>query len=151
MSEFVKEDNVLLDQGAHTREEALRLISEKAAELGISDDDDALYQAFLARESMGETGMTDGFAIPHAKTAAVKRASVIVLKNNEPLDWPSFDEKPVTCAIALMVPEGEEGREHIRLLSKTAVLLMNEGFKGLVRTSSSAAEIASAVNSGIEG
>ncbi len=151
MSEFVKECNVLLGQEARTREEALRLISEKAAELGIADDADALYQAFLARESMGETGMTDGFAIPHAKTPAVKRASVIVLKNNEPIDWPSFDEKPVTCAIALMVPEEEGGREHIRLLSKTAVLLMNDGFKGLVRTSSSASEIATAVNSGIEG
>lgn len=94
--------------------------------------------------------MTDGFAIPHAKSSAVKRAAVIVFKNAEPLDWPSFDEKPVVCAIALMVPDGEAGTEHIRLLSKTATLLMNEGFKGLVRNSQSAAEIADAIQKGIQ-
>lgn len=150
MSQIVTADSVLLSQHAGSREEALTLISRKAAELGIADDADALFNAFVARENMGETGMTDGFAIPHAKSSAVKRAAVIVFKNTEPLDWPSFDEKPVVCAIALMVPDGEAGTEHIRLLSKTATLLMNEGFKGLVRNSQSAAEIAAAIQKGIQ-
>lgn len=150
MSQIVTADSVLLNQHAGSREEALTLISQKAAELGIADDADVLFNAFVARENMGETGMTDGFAIPHAKSSAVKRAAVIVFKNAEPLDWPSFDEKPVVCAIALMVPDGEAGTEHIRLLSKTATLLMNEGFKGLVRNSQSAAEIADAIQKGIQ-
>ncbi len=151
MSDFVTADNVMLDQDAASREDALRLIAEKAAELGIAGDAEALQGAFMAREAMGETGMTDGFAIPHAKSAAISKAAVIVFKNKTPLEWPSFDEKPVTCAIAIMVPEGEAGTEHIRLLSKTAVLLMDAGFKNLVRASSDAAEIADAVNRGIEG
>ena len=150
MSQIVTADSVLLNQHAGSREEALTLISQKAAELGIADDADVLFNAFVARENMGETGMTDGFAIPHAKSSAVKRAAVIVFKNAEPLDWPSFDEKPVVCAIALMVPDGEAGTEHIRLLSKTATLLMNEGFKGLIRNSQSAAEIADAIQKGIQ-
>ena len=150
MSQIVTADSVLLNQHAGSREEALTLISQKAAELGIADDADVLFNAFVVRENMGETGMTDSFAIPHAKSSAVKRAAVIVFKNAEPLDWPSFDEKPVVCAIALMVPDGEAGTEHIRLLSKTATLLMNEGFKGLVRNSQSAAEIADAIQKGIQ-
>ena len=150
MSDFVKEENVFVGQSAQSREEVLRFLADRAGELGITADPDAVYQAFLEREDMGETGMTDGFAIPHAKSSAVKRAAVIVFKNAEPLDWPSFDEKPVVCAIALMVPDGEAGTEHIRLLSKTATLLMNEGFKGLVRNSQSAAEIADAIQKGIQ-
>ena len=138
MSDIISAQSVLLDQHAASREEAIGIIATKAAELGIADDADALRQAFMAREAMGETGMTDGFAIPHAKSA-------------EPLDWPSFDEKPVTCAIALMVPDGEAGSEHIRLLSKTATLLMNDGFKGIVHQSSDPAEIAAAIQKGIEG
>ncbi len=141
----------MLDQAAATREEALQAIANKACDLGFADDPAALYDAFIARENMGETGMTDGFAIPHAKCDAINSACVIVFKNKTPLDWPSFDEKPVTCAIALLVPAGEAGTEHIKLLSKTAVLLMDAGFKNLVRESSDAAEIAAAVNRGIEG
>ena len=151
MSDFIKAENVMLGQRAATREEALHLIAEQAERIGVTDDVESLYQAFLTRETMGETGMTDGFAIPHAKCAAVKKATVVVLKNDEPLDWPSFDEKPVTCAIALLVPDAEAGTEHIRLLSKTAVLLMDESFKRLVRGSDDPDEIAAAVNKGIEG
>lgn len=149
MSDFVEAANVLVNQGAATREEALSLISDKAVELGVAHDAKALCQDFLAREAMGETGMTDGFAIPHAKSAAVDRAAIVVFKNRLPLKWPSFDEKPIHTAIAIMVPESEEGTEHIRLLSRAAELLMNSGFKNLVAGSSDPAQIAAAVNDGI--
>ena len=56
------------------------------------------------------------------------------MKNNRALEWPSFDDKPVDVAISLLVPDGEAGTTHIKLLSKTAVLLMREEFKNLVRS-----------------
>ena len=99
---------------------------------------------------MGETGMTDGFAVPHAKDASIKKAAVIVFKNDHALDWPSFDEKPVDIAISLLVPAGEAGTTHIKLLSKTAVLLMKDDFKSLVRGSDDAQVIADAINKGID-
>jgi len=150
VSDFVTDENIMLDQDAASREEALRLIAEKGAELGIADDADALAKAFMAREAMGETGMTDGFAIPHAKSAAIERAAVIVFKNKTPLEWPSFDAQPIDIAMALLVPDSEAGTTHIKLLSKTAVLLMHEDFKKLLRTSDDRAAIAAAINAGIE-
>ena len=150
MSQIVTADSVLLSQHAGSREEALTLISQKAAELGIADDADALFSAFVARENMGETGMTDGFAVPHAKSAAIDRAAVIVFKNDHALDWPSFDNKPVDICLALLVPDAEAGTTHIKLLSKTAVLLMREQFKNLLRTSDDRKAIADAINEGIE-
>lgn len=150
MSQIVTADSVLLSQHAGSREEALTLISQKAAELGIADDADALFSAFVARENMGETGMTDGFAVPHAKSAAIDHAAVIVFKNDHALDWPSFDNKPVDICLALLVPDAEAGTTHIKLLSKTAVLLMREQFKNLLRTSDDRKAIADAINEGIE-
>ena len=93
MSDFVKEDNVFVNQDAESREAVLRFIADRAAELGITDDADAVYEAFLAREDMGETGMTDGFAVPHAKTDAIKRAAVIVVKNNREIGRASCMER----------------------------------------------------------
>ncbi len=150
MSEFVKEDNIFVNQDIEDREAVLRFIADRAAELGITDDADAVYEAFLDRESMGETGMTDGFAVPHAKTDAIKRAAVIVVKNKRALEWPSFDGAPVDVAIALLVPDVEAGTTHIKLLSKTAVLLMKEEFKSLVRSVDDRKTIADAINAGIE-
>ncbi|MCI6547345.1 MAG: fructose PTS transporter subunit IIA [Coriobacteriaceae bacterium] len=150
MSDFVTSNDVFVNQHAESRNEVLRFISQKAVELGVTDDADAVYKAFMAREDMGETGMTDGFAVPHAKDASIKRAAVIVFKNDSALDWPSFDEKPVDIAISLLVPAGEAGTTHIKLLSKTAVLLMKDDFKDLVRGSDDPQAIADAINRGID-
>ena len=150
MSDFVKAGNVFVGQSLATREDMLRFIADKAAELGVTDDAGAVYDAFVAREEMGETGMTDGFAVPHAKSAAIKEPAVIVVKNDRAIQWPSFDDKPIDIAISLLVPDGEAGTTHIRLLSKTAVLLMKDEFKALVRDTDDAAAIAAAVEAGIE-
>ena len=150
MSQFVTEKSVFVNQNLESREALLRFVSDKAAEFGITDNADAVYDAFMAREAMGETGMTDGFAVPHAKSDDIKDAAVIVVKNERALEWPSFDEKPVDVAIALLVPGGEAGTTHIKLLSKTAVLLMKDEFKNLVHGTDDAAAIADAINAGID-
>ena len=150
MSQFVSEKSVFVNQNLESREALLRFVSDKAAEFGVTDNADAVYDAFMAREAMGETGMTDGFAVPHAKSDDIKDAAVIVVKNATPLEWPSFDEKPVDVAIALLVPGGEAGTTHIKLLSKTAVLLMRDEFKNLVHGTDDAQAIADAINAGID-
>ena len=149
MSDFVRAGNVFVGQSLATREDMLRFISDKAAELGVTDDADAVYQAFVAREEMGETGMTDGFAVPHAKSTAIKEPAVIVVKNDRAIQWPSFDDKPIDIAISLLVPDGEAGTTHIRLLSKTAVLLMKDDFKTVIRGTDDPQAIADAINAEI--
>ena len=146
MSGFVSEENILLNQQATTKEEALRTISDSAARLGIADDADAVYAAFLAREEIDKTGMVDGFAVPHCKTDAVKSAAVIIFKNAQPVEWPSLDDKPVDIAMALLIPDSEAGTTHLRLLSKAAMLLMDDNFKSKLRESDDAADLAATLN-----
>lgn len=146
MSGFVNEENILLNQQATTKEEALRTISDAAARLGIADDADAVYAAFLAREEIDKTGMVDGFAVPHCKTDAVKSAAVIIFKNAQPVEWPSLDDKPVDIAMALLIPDSEAGTTHLRLLSKAAMLLMDDNFKTKLRESNDAADLAATLN-----
>lgn len=146
MSGFVSEENILLNQQATTKEEALRTISDAAARIGIADDADAVYAAFLAREEIDKTGMVDGFAVPHCKTDAVKSAAVIIFKNAQPVEWPSLDDKPVDIAMALLIPDSEAGTTHLRLLSKAAMLLMDDNFKSKLRESNDAADLAATLN-----
>ena len=146
MSGFVSEENILLNQQATTREEALRTIADAATRLGIADDADAVYDAFLAREQLDKTGMVDGFAVPHCKTDAVKSAAVVIFKNEQPLQWPSLDDKPVDIAMALLIPDSEAGTTHLRLLSKAAMLLMDDNFKSKLRESNDAADLAATLN-----
>lgn len=150
MSDFIGNQNILLNQRASSREEVLKIISKLSVELGVATDADEVFAGFLAREQIDQTGMVDGFAIPHCKTDAVRKASVVVFKNDKPLDWPSLDGKPVDVAMALLVPGQEAGTTHLRLLSKAAVLLMDDDFKRLLREGNDEDLIARAINEELE-
>lgn len=142
--DFVSDNQILLGKEAESRHELLRMLCAQAEALGIVKDDEAAYQAFLAREDLGATGLTEGFAVPHAKAETIQRPAVMVWKNKTAVPWPSFDEKPVDIAVALFVPEANR-EEHIRLLSKTAVLLMDPAFRKMLRTTDDVHAIASAI------
>lgn len=144
---FVKVSNVFCGQSVENRDAALALISERAVEAGIAEDSAELYAAFLKREAEGTTGMVEGFAIPHAKSDTVKAAQVMVLKSSEGIaSWETMDESPVTCAIALLVPESEAGTSHLQILSKVATALTDEAFRAAVKSADDPAAIAKLIN-----
>ena len=145
---FVKEENIFLGQDFAGRDDALSFISNEAVKNGIADDADALMQAFLARESEGTTGMMDGFAIPHAKCAAVKTPAVIVVKDDSGVaGWDTMDQAPVNVAIALLIPEAQAGTTHLKLLSKVAEALMDEDFRTTVKGATEASQVLDAISS----
>ncbi len=144
---FVKAENVFLGQDFAGRDDALSFISNEAVKLGIADDADALMESFLAREAEGTTGMMDGFAIPHAKSAAVKTAAVVVVKDDSGVSgWDTMDQAPVNVAIALLIPEAQAGTTHLKLLSKVAEALMDESFRATVKEATEASAVADAIN-----
>ena len=93
--------------------------------------------------------MTGGFAIPHAKTAAVKNATILVAKFAADVEWPSMDDAPIKCAIALLIPAAEAGTTHLRLLSKIAVMLMDAHKREELLAENGPAKLAALVNEGI--
>ncbi len=143
MSKLVKK--VFFDNTAASTAEALEFLSAQAVELGIADDKDAILAAFHERENQGPTGMTGGFAIPHAKSAAVKDVSVVVVKFANPVEWKSMDQKSVKVAIAIFVPDDEATTTHLAVLAKIAALLLQPDFCEAIIESDDADEIATAI------
>lgn len=144
---FVKASDVFCGEKVSDRDAALKFIVEHAVSAGIADDADALLAAFLKREDEGTTGMVDGFAIPHAKTDAVKDAAVVVLKAADAIgSWETMDGAPVTCAIALLVPESQAGTAHLQILSKVATALTDDGFRAACKAEDDPAKVAELIN-----
>jgi PTS system fructose-specific IIA component len=150
MSDFVSASNVFLDNSATTSDEALAFLSDEAVKLGAGSDSAAILKAFKAREQEGSTGMMGGFAIPHAKSAAITDAAVEVVKFSGDVAWKTMDDKPVRVAIALLIPDNEAGTTHLKLLSKVAVMLMHEDFCKSVLSSTDPAQIAKIINDGLD-
>lgn len=146
-SDFVKVENVFVAEDFASRDEALSFVSNRAVKAGLANDADAVMNAFLAREAEGTTGMMEGFAIPHAKSDAITEAAVIVVKDESGVTgWDTMDGAPVNVAIALLIPGAQAGTTHLKILSKVAEALMDEGFRATVKGSTDAAEIAKTIN-----
>ena len=146
-ADFVKAENVFVAENFASRDEALSFVSNQAVKAGVADDADAVMNAFLAREAEGSTGMMEGFAIPHAKSDAITDAAVIVFKDDSGVTgWDTMDGAPVNVAIALLIPGAQAGTTHLKILSKVAEALMDEGFRATVKGSTDAAEIAKTIN-----
>lgn len=146
-ADFVKVENVFVAENFASRDEALNFVSNQAVKAGVADDADAVMNAFLAREAEGSTGMMEGFAIPHAKSDAITDAAVIVVKDDSGVTgWDTMDGAPVNVAIALLIPGAQAGTTHLKILSKVAEALMDEGFRATVKGSTDAAEIAKTIN-----
>lgn len=104
---------------------------QKMAELFAAKnrlDAKALLKGFKDREQESTTGFGSGVAIPHTKIAGLTQPLVGIATFSQPVAWESLDEKPVTIAIALLMPLSDSNKAHLSVLAKFARKLMDERF-----------------------
>lgn len=120
-------NNMILDITGTTQKEVLAELASKAKALGVVKDEDKLIADYLDREAESTTGFGNGVAIPHAKTSNNLTATILFARSNHPVEWNSFDGKPVQTWISLIVPDQEAGL-HLQLLAKLSRQLVHPEF-----------------------
>lgn len=84
---------------------------------GVTEARDTLLAAVMERENQRTTGIGLGFAIPHAKTDAVKGLIIALGRTAQPIDFAAIDGKPVNL-IALLVSPSNATSQHIQALAR---------------------------------
>ncbi len=107
------------------QQEVFNRIASIAVKQGIASSKELVIEGLMQREKEGTTGFMDGFAIPHTKQTAIRKASVIVLKLSNGIEWESMDGEPVRFVISLLIPEEEASSTHLTLLSNISRMLMH--------------------------
>lgn len=149
MTSLIDPQQVFIDIDIPNRVEALDFLATKAVELNFSTDKDAVLDAYIAREKQGPTGLTDGFALPHAKTPAVNKLGIFVVKLSHPIEWPDFDNKLCDILISLLIPASDEGATTIKLIGQIADVLIHEDFRVALRQSSDPEKISNMLSTSI--
>lgn len=128
MSEIFQEQNVfLVEEKLEDKEQLLRLIAQKANELGYVHSESDCFRGLLERERLQSTGFEDGFAIPHCKDKTVKEPRLLIFKTH-PIPWNTLDGQPVQFSFVLLIPE-QSAAEHLKYLSKIAKSLLDEDYR----------------------
>ncbi|MCC9892018.1 PTS transporter subunit EIIA, partial [Streptococcus agalactiae] len=121
---MIDKNLIRVDVDMPLKKDVFAYLAGLVVENDYADDTDQVYKSLLSREEEGTTGMMDGFAIPHAKSQAVIKPGIAVLKLKNGVEWESMDGKLIDSVIALFIPETEVGSTHLTYLSKIARILM---------------------------
>lgn len=139
--------SVLLNNEVDTRNKALNLITNYCNQIGVVTNVEKVIEKFIERETLGSTGMIDGFAIPHAQSVYITTPKVIVFKNNSEInDWETMDQSKVKIVFAILVPETSENNEHLRILSLLSQKLMNKELREQIIETNSVDKILELIN-----
>ncbi len=78
-----------------------------------------VFDALLARERLGSTGLGHGVAIPHGRIAGLKEAAGAFIRTETPIPFEAPDGNPVNLIFVLLVPE-KATDQHLQILSELA-------------------------------
>ncbi|EPT39579.1 PTS sugar transporter subunit IIA [Streptococcus agalactiae] len=147
---MIDKNLIRMDVDMPLKKDVFAYLAGLVVENDYADDTDQVYKSLLSREEEGTTGMMDGFAIPHAKSQAVIKPGIAVLKLKNGVEWESMDGKLIDSVIALFIPETEVGSTHLTYLSKIARILMKNDFKNDFKEAHEIEEIETVFNKYLE-
>lgn len=128
ISQLLSLDTIKLNLVATNKDEVINQLVDVLWNAGKLNDKALYKEEILKRESLSSTGIGERIAIPHAKTSAVKNASLALGIYKGGVDYDSLDGEPVNIVFMIAAPEGANN-EHLETLSRLSVLLMNPEFK----------------------
>jgi fructose PTS system EIIBC or EIIC component len=140
ITDLLTKETIILDLKAKTKEEVIGELVAKLQEAGILHDAQTFKEAIFAREAQSTTGVGDGIAIPHAKTAAVKRPAVAFGRSKSGIDYDALDGKPSRLFFMIAAPEGANNT-HLEALARLSSMLMDSSFRAHIESASSEEEI----------
>ena len=143
--ELLTEETIILDVKANSKQNVLNELIEQLNDAGKLNDKAAFMTDILAREEQSTTGIGDGIAIPHAKSAAVKQPAIAFGRSTEGIDYASLDGQPAHLFFMIAATDGANN-DHLEALSRLATFLMDGKFRDKVLNATSKEDIIQAVN-----
>ncbi|AER19277.1 fructose-specific PTS transporter subunit EIIC [Streptococcus suis] len=140
IQDVLRKDVMLLDLQATSKEAVIDEMITSLVEKGYVTDFDVFKTGIMNREAQTTTGLGDGIAMPHAKNAAVKEATVLFAKSNKGVDYASLDGQPTDLFFMIAAPEGANDT-HLAALAELSKYLMKAGFADRLRAATNPEEV----------
>ena len=131
ITDLLSFDRIVLDLRVKDKAQLLReLASRASAGTGIPASN--IQVALLARETLGSTGLGNGFALPHARLEGIDQCFALLVRLTRPIDYAAIDGHPVDVLVLMLTPANADS-EHMAALSLVARTLRHGDTIGRVR------------------
>ncbi|MDE7552903.1 PTS fructose transporter subunit IIABC [Bacillus tropicus] len=112
-----------------TRDDVIDEMIQKLNHVGALHSKTEFRQAIMNREQESTTGIGMNIAIPHGKSEAVKKPSVVFGIKQSGVDWKSLDGTEAKLIFMIAVPKESEGNEHLKILQMLSRKLMDDNYR----------------------
>lgn len=128
ITDLLKPQSILLNASPTNKADAIYTLGDLMDKGGNLSDKSEYLEAVFAREESGSTGLGDGIATPHAKSAGVKEAGLAAMVVPNGVDFEALDGQPSRLFFMIAAPEGAADT-HVEVLSKLATMVIDPDFK----------------------
>ena len=128
ITDLLKPQSILLNASPTNKADAIYTLGDLMDKGGNLSDKAEYLEAVFAREESGSTGLGDGIATPHAKSAGVKEAGLAAMVVPNGVDFDALDGQPSRLFFMIAAPEGAADT-HVEVLSKLATMVIDPDFK----------------------
>lgn len=128
ITDLLKPQSILLNASPTNKADAIYTLGDLMDKGGNLSDKAEYLKAVFAREESGSTGLGDGIATPHTKSAGVKEAGLAAMVVPNGVDFDALDGQPSRLFFMIAAPEGAADT-HVEVLSKLATMVIDPDFK----------------------
>lgn len=122
----------LCDVSGVSKKKVLESIAETLSREVPAINASELFEALVARERLGTTGLGHGIALPHCRLKSCPEPVGLFARLEEPIDFDAVDREPVDLVFALIVPEGDH-QKHLEILKSLAERFNAEDIRNRLR------------------
>jgi len=138
--DLVTEKIVKIPLESKNKPDVLRELVQILKDAGEIEDYDGALKAVQERESKLSTGLEDGIAVPHCKTAAVSSLKLAIGISPEGIDFDSVDGKPSKLFFLLLAAPNLSG-PHVEALAEIAKLAQSKAFCSALTQAANAKQV----------
>lgn len=139
-STLLSPDCIALDLKGKRKKEIIEELVDLLVKSGKILHGRDIAEEVLAREKITSTGIGKGVALPHKLMRGINETLIAFGRKNTGINFDAIDNKPVDLFFLLLGPEGNTG-VHLKLLSRLARFLHDDGFILALRNAATPEEI----------
>lgn len=138
---------IIPELASRDRDGVLAELSAAVARVDPRLRQERVFAALRERESLGSTGIGDGVAIPHGKSADAAGLVIAFARSSAGVPFDALDGRDVHFFFALLAPE-DPPEQHLKTLARISRLLRDPDLRSRLAAAAGASEILKVLQEG---
>lgn len=136
---------VIFDDSIRSKDELFERLAQSMFKSKRIIKPNKFVKDLYKREKEADTGIEDGFGIPHAKSKYVIKPTICFAHTGIIQDYSGLDNQPIEYVFMIAVPE-KSNEIHLDILSTLSRKLMNASYRTEIKNISTSEELFKVIN-----